>query len=246
VPSGGYDPALFETIAAVEDESFWFQARNRLIVSTLKRYFPEARSLLEVGCGTGIVLAALHEALPGLQLVGLEPAAEGLAIARRRLPEQVELVRRDVLDLGGEEEYDVVGAFDVLEHVREDERALAAMANATRTGGGLILLVPQHPRLWSSADTRARHVRRYTRHELVAKVRTAGLEVLATSGFVSSLLPAAAAARAIGRSRDAAAELRPPLVNGLLERVLDAERRLVERGVSLPFGLSLLLVARKR
>jgi SAM-dependent methyltransferase len=245
VASGGYDPELFETIAAVEDESFWFQARNRLIVSTLTRFFPDARSLLEVGCGTGVVLAALHDAFPKLRLAGLEPAAEGFAIARRRLPEQVELVRQDVFELAAEAEYDVVGAFDVLEHVREDERVLAAMAHALRSGGGLMLLVPQHPRLWSPADTMAGHVRRYTRGDLAAKTRAAGFEVLATTGFVSSLLPAAALARAVRRSPDPTAELKPPLVNGLFERLLDAERRLVERGISLPFGLSLLLVARK-
>src|SRR5918994_2471212 len=89
-----YDAALFEALAAVEADSFWFRARNRLIVSTLRRHFPAAGSLLELGCGTGFVLAALREAFPAWRLVGSELYEEGLAVARARLF-RVELVQAD-------------------------------------------------------------------------------------------------------------------------------------------------------
>ena len=71
-PFEPYDAALFEALAAVEPESFWFQARNRLVVSTVRRHFPDALSLLELGCGTGIVLEALRSAFPDWRLVGSE------------------------------------------------------------------------------------------------------------------------------------------------------------------------------
>jgi len=126
---------------------------------------------------------------------------------------------------------------------------LAQMRGAVRAGGGVILLVPQHPRLWSAMDDVAHHVRRYTRRELVGKVRRAGFEVERATSFVSSLLPAMIASRAARRlSRkpyDPVAELRPGALNGVLERILDGERRLIERGVSLPAGGSLLVVGRK-
>jgi SAM-dependent methyltransferase len=247
--AAGYDVDLYEAIAEAEPDSFWFRARNRLIVSTLRRHFPEARSLLEVGCGTGFVLAALHEAFPGMRLVGSELFAEGLEIARRRLPD-VELVQLDAREMPFEAEFDVVGSFDVLEHVSEDEQALAGMRRALCVGGGLVLLVPQHPRLWSEMDVVAHHVRRYTRRELGAKVERAGFDVVGTSSFVSALLPAMvlsrAARRAFRRPYDAVAELKPGALNGVFERILDGERRLIERGWSLPAGGSLLLVARAR
>jgi SAM-dependent methyltransferase len=195
------------------------------------------------------VLAGLREALPGLRLVGSELFAEGLEIARRRLPD-VKLVALDAVEMPFDGEFDVVGAFDVLEHVDEDERALAGMRRALRPGGGLLLLVPQHPRLWSEMDVVARHVRRYTRRGLVAKVERAGFEVVATSSFVSALLPAMVLSRGVrrvlGRPYDPIAELRPGPLNGVFERVLDGERKLIERGMSLPAGGSLLLVARRR
>lgn len=248
--SSGYDASLYEAIARAEPESFWFRARNRLVVSVLARHFPDARSLLEVGCGTGFVLAGLREAFPGMRLVGSELLEEGLEVARKRLPDDVELVQLDAGEMPFESEFDVVGAFDVLEHVEDDERALAGMRRAVRDRGGLLLLVPQHPRLWSEMDVVARHARRYTRRDLVAKVERAGFEVVAASSFVSSLLPAMVVSRLarklLRRPYDPVKELTPGPLNGVLERVLDGERCLIERGWSLPAGGSLLVVGRAR
>jgi ubiquinone/menaquinone biosynthesis C-methylase UbiE len=246
MPFEPYDAALFEALASVEPESFWFRARNRLIVSTLRRHFPEGRSLLEVGCGTGFVLEALREAFPDWRLVGCEVYEAGLQVARARLS-GVELLQADARALPWRDELDVVGAFDVLEHVEEDEAVLAEMHAASRQG--IILLVPQHPRLWSAMDDVAHHVRRYSRRDLVAKVRTAGFRVEQATSFVSSLLPAMVlsrvARRVSAKSYDPVAELQPGRLNGVFERILDGERRLIERGVSLPAGGSLLIVGRK-
>lgn len=245
----GYDPAFFEAMARVEPESFWFRARNRLIVSTLRRHFPELSSLLEVGCGTGFVLAAIRRAFPHARLVGGEPFAEGRDLALQRVPD-AEIVELDATQIPFEAEFDVIGCFDVLEHVREDEVALAGMQRALRRGGGVVLLVPQHPRLWSDADRFAHHLRRYSRRDLRVKVERAGFDVLHETSFVSLPLPgmmlSRAARRAFGRPYEPWGELHPGRVlNAVLERALDAERRLIERGISLPAGGSLLLVARR-
>src|SRR4030095_1631809 len=86
-------------------------------------------------------------------------------------------------------EFDVIGAFDVLEHIKEDEEVLAQMYQATRPRGGVLLTVPQHSFLWSEVDDYSRHVRRYSASELKAKVKRAGFETLRTTSFVSLLLP---------------------------------------------------------
>jgi len=93
-------------------------------------------------------------------------------------------------------------------------------------------------------------VRRYRRGELVKTVRDAGFETLRTTSFVSFLLPLMVLSRWGRRlSRkpyDPAVELVPPEpVNRALERVLDLERALIARGVNLPAGGSLVLVARR-
>jgi SAM-dependent methyltransferase len=248
VTSAGYDPTLFARLADVEDRSFWYRERNRLIVSTLRRFFPDATSLLEVGCGAGGVLVALRAELPELRLVGTDLFAEGLELAHARVPD-VELVQADARELQYAEEFDVVGAFDVLEHVDRDDLVLASMYRAARPRRGAMILVPQHPRVWSEMDTIAHHERRYSRRELVSKARAAGFGVELVTSFVATLLPAMVLSRLprrlLRRPYDPVRELAPGALNPLFERILGGERRLIDRGVSLPFGASLLLVARK-
>jgi SAM-dependent methyltransferase len=249
VSEGGFEPEAFDHLAGLEEGSFWFRARNELILWALDRYAGGARSMLEIGAGTGFVLTAIHTAYPEMRLVGTELFEEGLKHARRRLPD-VELHQIDARELPYQAEFDVVGAFDVLEHIDDDRRVLREVYRALRVGGTALITVPQHPWMWSAADDYAHHVRRYRRRELRDKLAEAGLVVRRLTSFVSVLLPAMALSRLLqrGHSRpydpvaehEQAARLRAPL-----EAVLRAERALIAAGVSLPAGGSLLAVAQR-
>lgn len=246
---GGFELEAFAQLAEIEHNSFWFRSRNRVIVWALRRHFPAAASLLEIGCGTGFVLAGLRDALPSLSLSGSELFTEALAFARERVRDAA-LYQMDARDIPFYEEFDVIGAFDVLEHIPEDEGVLAQMHAAIRTGGGVLITVPQHPCLWSPYDDYARHVRRYRRAELVEKVERAGFCVERVTSFVAFLLPLMAASRLRVRRRgevDLGRDLAcPPRLDAALERVVGVELNLIRRGVSLPAGGSLLVAARKR
>jgi SAM-dependent methyltransferase len=239
----------FARLAALEDRNYWFRARNRLIVWALRRHFLRLRSFLEVGCGTGCVLGAVEAAFPAAAALGSEAHVAGLECAARRL-RRSGLVQMDAANIPFRDEFDVVGCFDVLEHIQDDSRVLEQCFLAARGGGGIILTVPQHPFLWSAADEYAGHVRRYTREEIVGKVVAAGFRPLLVTSFVSLLFPVLAATRRRHRQVDASydpgAELQVGRVpNLMLERVLDFERQLIRLGVRFPFGGSLLVVARK-
>ncbi|HEX2096182.1 MAG TPA: class I SAM-dependent methyltransferase [Solirubrobacterales bacterium] len=247
--AGGYDAQLFGRLAAVEDESFWFRARNRLLVQTVSGLARPGDRFLEIGCGTGYVLRALAEEC-GLEVTGSELFGEAFEHARRRVP-GAELVELDAREMPYEGEFDLVGAFDVLEHIDDDVGVLRGLRQALRPGGHLVVTVPQHPSLWSDADEHAHHVRRYRRRELVERVEATGFEVLRTTSFVMSLLPLMAAARwrqrRSTRVYDPVAELVPPEpANRLLERLLRIECAAIARGIDLPAGGSLLLVGRRR
>jgi SAM-dependent methyltransferase len=259
-PAGGNSPSFapyrddvgssFPTDAAsqlelLEAGSFWFRARNELLAWALSRYFPGAASFLEVGCGTGFVLAGIHSKLPDLRIEGGELDLEGLSVARRRLP-GVHLYRMDARRIPFENEFDVVGAFDVIEHIDEDELVLQQLARATQPGGGVLITVPQHPALWSAADELARHRRRYTRSELIAKLEQADLRIVRVTSFVTLLLPAMLLHRRRTRTpeRTVGECALPPYIDRWLERTMRIERSLIQSGVSFPAGGSLLAVAR--
>ncbi len=246
----GYQPEAYAGLAALEAGNFWFRARNRSIVWALRRHFPQMQRYLEIGCGTGFVLAGVADAFPRARLTGSEVFSAGLPYAAVRV-ETAELLQMDARHIPYVDEFDVIGAFDVLEHIEEDEAVLGEMLRALRPGGGIVLTVPQHPWLWSRQDEYACHVRRYRIGELREKVRRAGFRVELETSFVSLLLPAMFASRVIYRhapqESDPMAELHlPALVNRAFEVAMTLERLLIESGLRLPVGGSLLLVARKQ
>jgi SAM-dependent methyltransferase len=247
--SEGFESDYFERLADLEADSFWFRSRNRLLCWALKRYFPDAQSFFEIGCGTGFVLAGIKRELPSLTVGGSEVFSTGLSFAAERLP-GVDLFQMDARQIPFESEFDVIGAFDVLEHIRDDELVLSQMHKAVCKGGGILLTVPQHPSLWSDVDEYSRHVRRYRMTELKTKVRRAGFRIVRATSFVSLLLPLMLIARLKRRPPnkefDPAAEFKVSApTNFLLERVMDVERVMIRLGVSFPAGGALLLIAKK-
>lgn len=247
--TAGFKPEAFDELARLEEGHFWFQARNRIILWAVGRHAPDPRRILEIGCGTGFVLRALAARYPQAAITGSEVFTTGLAHAQRRVP-GVRLCQMDARDIGHVAEFDVIGAFDVLEHIAEDERVMAEVRKALVPGGVLVATVPQHRWLWSPADDYACHERRYTARELTDKLTRAGFVIERSTSFVTLLLPAMILSRLQKRrespeTRDPASEFRlPRLLNALFLAVMRVEFLLLRLGLSLPVGGSRLVVAR--
>lgn len=245
----GMDPRSFELLSKVEAEYFWFVVRNELIVGLVNKFFPGAQQFLEIGCGNGAVLGAIATSRSWQRLVGSELHPSGLAYARKRLPSEVELVQMDARDIPAQGVFDLIGAFDVIEHIADDEQVLRGMRAATQTGGGAIIAVPQHPWLWSRVDDISYHQRRYRRGELEAKLVRNGFEILFSSSFTALLLPLMAASRLVsrddgGQHDDALREFRLNRnINDLFIAILRAEVRLTLAGLRWPAGGSRIVVA---
>lgn len=247
---GGFEASYFKVLSELEAANFWFQSRNDLILWALKKYCPDLRSFMEIGCGTGFVLSGVASKYPDTEIFGSEIFIEGLRFASRRLP-NAHLMQMDGRKIPFVGEFDAIGAFDVLEHIEEDEIVLRQMQAALKPDGTLLVTVPQHPWLWSSLDEYAHHYRRYTASELCKKVVAAGFTILRDTSFVSLLLPAMLASRLLRKNRsvaevDVRAEMElPDILNSAFRWILRGERALIEKGLNLPLGGSRLIVARK-
>jgi SAM-dependent methyltransferase len=259
--SGNYDPIFIPQLAEIEDRHFWFRTRKQVIGSLIAQItvgLPPGYRVLEVGCGTGSVLSTLADVCRGGVVIGVDLLTEALVYARRRSPGL--LVQGDVHALPFRREMSVIGLFDVLEHLPDDQRALSDLGDLLVPDGALVLTVPAHKSLWSYFDEAARHYRRYEPAELRDKLHRAGYHVEYLTHYMAVMLPLAWAWRRLTalvdrrqsgkaeRTRELTLrELRVlPVLNEFLRLLLAQEARLVARRKILPIGASLVAICRKR
>ena len=250
-----YPAEGFDVTAAVEARSFWCRSRIRILRRIIERHADRTRTLdvLDIGCGIGGIVGAL-ERMGNLRLTGSEIYLSGLQYARTRLP-GVSFIQLDATRIPFSESYDIIGAFDVLEHIAEDEQVMRSVRGALRPGGLFLITVPQYPWMWSHLDDMVHHKRRYTKAELTGKLAHAGYDVEYTTSFVTTLFPMMAAQRMLSKARSHSADTRkefesevslPGPLNTAFDAIMRLDEALIGMGVSLPFGGSLLAVARKR
>jgi SAM-dependent methyltransferase len=247
---GGFKSVYFSDLSSLEGVNFWFRARNQLIVWALEKYCSDFHSFLEIGCGTGYVLSGISKKFRPERLYGSEIFTEGLRFAATQLP-SVNFMQMDARNIPFEEEFDVIGAFDVLEHIAEDERVLSQVHAALKPRGHMLLTVPQHKWLWSPVDEYACHVRRYSASDLRKKIEAAGFQVLRSTSFISILLPAMVVSRFFQSGTsvdkfDPRNELRlSSWLNSMLFQMLRVESWIIKAGINFPIGGSRLVIARR-
>ena len=241
------DRRVYDRMAELDGRHWWYRARRDILADLITRKIrlPADARILEVGCGTGHNLEMLQR-FGRADGIEIDPAARDLAEQRLGRP----ISTAPLPELTGVDEgaYDLVALLDVLEHVEEDEAALASIARKLKPGGRILITVPAHPWMWSAHDEVNHHKRRYTRKTLRAAIGAAGLHVELLSWFNSLLFPLAAAARLAGRvtgNKDSDDKLPPKPVNSLFETIFGWERYALGR-LPLPPGVSLVAIVSRR
>ena len=231
----------------VEQSHWWYIGRRKILarfVEDICRRVTDRRPrILDVGCGTGANLLMLSEYGDA---EGVDLSEDALAFCRERGLEKVKLGAGEQLPYD-DGTFDLVTAFDVVEHMDDDLAGLSEMRRVLRPGGRVLLFVPAFMFLWGVQDDVSNHRRRYRLPELRRVIEQAGFEIeratYANITFFMPILFMRQLMRATGIKAESENNINVPALNGVLGRVLGAES-FVLRYVDIPFGVSGLCVAR--
>lgn len=230
----------------LEDHYWWFIGRRRLALKLLRKFQRASKpELLDLGCGTGVILGELNQI--GTSTIGLDMSAQALDYCRQRELGNLVKARGEYLPLKSKI-VDGVVALDIFEHIDDHQSAYEEVFRVLKPGGILVLSVPAFGFLWGPHDVALHHFRRYTRKEVVERLEDAGFEVEKASYAVCFLFPIVALIRAFEKRKKNQAEASLPAVPEFLNRLLislqDFEANVIQH-VSLPWGSSVVAVGRK-
>jgi SAM-dependent methyltransferase len=243
---------FYEEYFRTEDQHWWFVGRRRIVLEALSLQLsrlgePSNLRILDFGCGTGAMLTHLRRFGT---VEGVDADERAIGFCRSRGETQVHLLESGSLPFE-DESFDLVTAFDVLEHIDDDRGALAETRRVLRPGGTLMITVPAYQWMWGPHDEINDHKRRYSSAELETKIASSGLELARLTHFNTLLLPVIAAVRLVRkRLPDRSSQSDFGLgasgpANDILAAMLSSEARYLRRH-DLPVGVSILAMATAR
>lgn len=248
----------FDDLAAVEASHWWFVGMRAITATMLATYLPQCSSprILDAGCGAGFMLDWLRRYSDGEPTFGTDYAFA--ALRQCQVQRHTRLTQASVTKLPYvAQSFDLITCFDVLSqllHPADDTDALEELHRLLRPRGLLLARVGAYRWIWSRHDSHIRTQHRYTLREFRDQLATSGFEVLRSTYALCLLFPAAALYRGLKElsPRASPSDVKPlppqlQWLNRSLGATLCWEARYLQRTCGrLPFGLSIVCVARKR
>lgn len=243
------DEAVYDTFFELEEKHWWFLARCEIVLDLARRFLKKEydNEILDIGCGTGMVLRNLQQ-LGTVKGLDFSPVA--VKYSNMRVNGAVKLGSITDSMPFGENSFNLITLLDVIEHLDDDGMALRKAYDLLKDRGILICTVPAYKFLWSGHDDAQEHRRRYIRSELKAEIINAGFEIKKLSYYNTFLFPPVALIRLIlnlkPTTESALNDYMPPRpLNWLLRSIFSFEKYFL-RKMDFPFGVSLVAVAEKR
>lgn len=181
---------VYDLVHKQEETHWWYRIRRKIVFDLIKKFFvtDSNKTILDIGCGTGFLLKEFQNFE---RVYGIDCAQEALDYCRKRGLENVK--KGNISDVPfNDNQFDIVLALDVLEHVENDDKALREMNRVLKRGGIGIIFVPAFQSLWGISDELGLHIRRYRRGALADKIQRENFRILKASYFNMFLfLPAA-------------------------------------------------------
>jgi SAM-dependent methyltransferase len=238
---------MYRIFFEVQKKHWWFATKKKIVLATIDKYLNKHSDfkVLDIGCGSGLMLNALEELG---QTFGMDMSDEAITFSKEIFSGKVE--KGYLPDQVPYEEnfFDLITALDVIEHIDQDVDSLKTIRSRLVSGGKAIITVPAYMFLWSAFDEMNEHKRRYTLTELNTKLIQAGFTVEKISYFNTLLFPVVFVVRMLNNvlGRNGASDIDMPSLplNFVLENIFGIEQYLLNI-VNLPFGVSILAVVRK-
>ncbi len=249
----------YRVMYEVEDNFWWYIGMRQNLLALLQRHWDWTNqprpTILDAGCGTGANLAQLQSGFGGKLATGpvwgFDVSADALAFSRQRnLAGRI--VQGSISEIPyASNAFDIAISFDVLNNLPDDRPGFQEIGRVLKHGGIFILNLPAYQFLYGKHDKAIGGRRRYNRQQVAARLSEAGMKLERATYLNTLLFPPAAAVRFLntgGNHREVHSDLTPPpaLLNQLLTRIMSLESQILRRtNYNLPFGLSVMTVARK-
>ncbi|MCU0317112.1 MAG: methyltransferase domain-containing protein [Fimbriimonadaceae bacterium] len=228
----------------LEDHYWWFVARRQVTLDLIRDHAKPGDRILDVGSGTG---ALLQELQAQYQAAGVDFSPLALGYSRSRGLTNLSLGNAEELPFASDS-FDLVVSLDTIEHVPQDQKAVAEIFRVLAPGGTFVMNVPAFKWLWGPHDIALMHYRRYTKGQVRSLLRQAGFRVDKASYFVFTLFPIVVARRIVEKFDRGPAVVRMPVVsdmrNRALIRLMQSEAKFFHR-FGLPWGSSVMAVGKK-
>lgn len=239
---------VYHTNYKLEDTYWWFLARREIIANTIRKTLdvgPEDY-LLDVGCGTCGMAEFLSKEF---NIVAIDTSELALEYCKKR---GVENVFQSTLENFPKNQYKIkaITILDVIEHIENDKEIVKQLYETLPEDGYLIATVPAYQFLWSFHDEVHKHYRRYTLSKFKILIQNAGFKIVFATYFNTFLFPFALFKRFIDiifkleKKNEYAIEILPNPINKLFTKIFEMEKYFFPKN-SFPFGLSILLIAKK-
>lgn len=240
------DTVAYRALAEIEETMWWYKGRRKVCFDMLDRYVGQdsAKKILDVGCGTGYNVRLLERYGT---VCGIDASAEALDFCRARGIQNVSLHGADALPFPSQT-FDLLTAFDVIEHIEDDRGALLEFSRVLKPGGWLLIYTPALPWLYNRHDRIVHHKRRYRFPELEDKLSNSGWKIRHLAYVNAFVLPLVLLARFFSNfgpeDRHQEMEVPHPFINDVLTKLCAVEQILVRRSL-LPIGMSLVALVQK-
>jgi 2-polyprenyl-3-methyl-5-hydroxy-6-metoxy-1,4-benzoquinol methylase len=243
------EESIYDNFYRLEDKHWWFQGRKEIVMKLIEKYYKTKKDsmVLDIGCGTGMMVKNL---LKYGNVLAMDKDARAIEYAKSKAPEANFLLGYFPENYP-EGKFDLITAFDVMEHIDDDEKSFEVVTALLKPGGIFVATVPAYNFLWTAHDEVNFHKRRYSKKDLAEKIIKTGLVIRKISYYNSFLFVPGVTIKMFKKFTpfnktkiDLGNNLPPAFLNRILQEIFSLEKFYLSR-FNLPFGISLIAIAQK-